>query len=433
MKLFDIIRLANSNMWRNKSRTMLTILAIFIGAFTIMLTTGVNSGVNDYIDRQVNAVGAEDYLQIMPKAMSDQMTSMVMGGADVEEYDPQSSEAQSQTISDDDIAKINEVTGIKNARPCTMVSTDYITSGQIDAKKYKFSASVLTTDSMKLDLAAGREVDNHSDKAELVIPDKYLSALGFANAKEALGKKIKIGATITATKQLDEVEVEIVGVQNESVLSLGGGWLNDAAANQIQDVVMTGMPEVYRKQTFAVIAQIEPDYMSDEKVAEIKDKLKDMGYSALTLDDTVSMIKSFFNAITTVLTIFGAIALLAASIGIINTLFMAVQERTREIGLMKSMGLSRAKIFGLFSIEAISLGFWGGLLALVCAYIARAIINPFANETFLAGLPGFTLIEFNVLWMLVIIAIVMAIAFLAGTLPARRAAGKDPIEALRYE
>ena len=50
MKLYDIIRMANSNLWRNKSRTLLTVLAVFIGAFTIMMTTGINTGVNNYID-----------------------------------------------------------------------------------------------------------------------------------------------------------------------------------------------------------------------------------------------------------------------------------------------------------------------------------------------------------------------------------------------
>lgn len=433
MKLYDIIRLANENMWRNKSRTILTILAIFIGASTIMLTTGINSGVNDYIDRQVNSVGAEDYLQIMPKAMSDQMTSMMMGGGDVEEYEESTASAQTATISAADIDKINEIDGIKNAKPYKMVSTDYITTDKKDAKKYKFSVTVMPTDSLKLDLAAGRNVDMTSDNSEMVLPDKYLSYLGFNSAEDAIGQKVKIAATSTATKQLGETEVEIVGVQNESVLSLGGGWINDQAAVNLTDIIMTGMPEAYRAQTMAVVAQIEPDYMTDAKIDELKDKLEDLGYSAMTMDDTVSMIKTLFNAITTVLTIFGAIALVAASIGIINTLFMAVQERTREIGLMKSMGLSRAKIFGMFSIEAISLGFWGGLLAMVCAYITRLIVNPIATDTFLAGLPGFTLIEYNLLWMVIIILVVMAIAFLAGTLPARRAAGKDPIEALRYE
>ena len=83
MKLYDIIRMANSNLWRNKSRTLLTVLAIFIGAFTIMMTTGINTGVNNYIDKQVAAVGSEDYLQIMPAQMAEQLESLMSGSNDV--------------------------------------------------------------------------------------------------------------------------------------------------------------------------------------------------------------------------------------------------------------------------------------------------------------------------------------------------------------
>ena len=87
----------------------------------------------------------------------------------------------------------------------------------------------------------------------------------------------------------------------------------------------------------------------------------------------------------------------------------------------------------MFSLEAIALGFWGGVIGLIMAFIAKAIVNPLAADTFLAGLPGFTLVEFNPLYLVLIIVIVMTIAFLAGTLPASRAANKDPIESLRYE
>ena len=214
---------------------------------------------------------------------------------------------------------------------------------------------------------------------------------------------------------------------------MGSAWMNDKAGQLIEDITMAGLPQEYRNQANAIVAQLDKDHISEEAASKVKEQLEDMGYSSMTLTDTVSMIKSFFDAITTVLTIFGAISLLAAAIGIINTLYMSVQERTREIGLMKAMGLSRAKIFGMFSLEAIALGFWGGIIGLVVAFIARAIVNPLASRTFLASLPGFTLIEFNPLYLLIIVLVVMAIAFLAGTLPARRAANKDPIESLRYE
>jgi putative ABC transport system permease protein len=87
----------------------------------------------------------------------------------------------------------------------------------------------------------------------------------------------------------------------------------------------------------------------------------------------------------------------------------------------------------MFSIEAVALGFWGSAIGVGLAYLAKVIVNPVASETFLKDLPGFKLMEFDVLTLVWLVLLVMAIAFLAGTLPARRAAKKDPIEALRYE
>ena len=433
MKLYDMIRMSNSNLWRNKSRTFLTVLAILIGAFTIMMTTGINTGVNDYIDKQVASVGSEDYLQIMPAEMAEQIESLMSGNNDVKEYTPESDNKVSQVLTDEDIDRIVAVDGIESAKFYTMVSTEYVTNGSADAKKYQMSASIMPTSSMKLDIAAGRDLDMDSNEAEIVLPDKYVEPLGFSSNEDAVGKTVKIGVLEQLTQQIAETDVKIVGVQNASVVGFGSVWINDQAGKQIQDITMAGLPEEYRNQANAIVAQLDDDHISDEAAKEVKDKLSEMGYSSMTLMDTVSMIKTFFDAITTVLTIFGAISLLAAAIGIINTLFMSVQERTREIGLMKAMGLSRSKIFGMFSLEAISLGFWGAVIGLVLAFAARAVINPLAARTFLAGLPGFTLIEFNMIHLAIIVAIVMTIAFLAGTLPARRAANKDPIESLRYE
>ena len=212
MKLYDIIRMANSNLWRNKSRTLLTVLAVFIGAFTIMMTTGINTGVNNYIDKQVAAVGSEDYLQIMP---------------DVREYRPEDNSTTAQVLTDEDIAKIESIDGIESAKFYTMVTTDYVTNGEPDAKKYQMSASIMPTASMKLDLATGEDLDMTSDEAQIVLPDKYVEPLGFSSNEDAVGKTIKIGATSQVTQQTSEAEVKIVGVQNASVVGMGSAWMND--------------------------------------------------------------------------------------------------------------------------------------------------------------------------------------------------------------
>ena len=160
MKLYDMIRMSNSNLWRNKSRTFLTILAIFIGAFTIMMTTGINTGVNNYIDRQVAAVGSEDYLQVMPAQMAEQLESLMSGSNEVREYKPEDNSTTSQILTDEDIAKIESVDGIDSAKFYTMVTTDYVTNGQDGATKYQMNASIMPTASMKLDLELSKLVQH---------------------------------------------------------------------------------------------------------------------------------------------------------------------------------------------------------------------------------------------------------------------------------
>jgi putative ABC transport system permease protein len=153
----------------------------------------------------------------------------------------------------------------------------------------------------------------------------------------------------------------------------------------------------------------------------------------MSVEDEVGMFKTFFDVILIVFNIFGGIALAAASIGIINTLFMAVQEHTREIGLDKALGMSNGKVFLSFSAEAIMLGFWGSALGIAVSYVVGQLANNVASQTFTKDFPTFKLAIFEPATMISIALIIMFIAFLAGTLPARRASKKNPIDALRYE
>lgn len=134
-----------------------------------------------------------------------------------------------------------------------------------------------------------------------------------------------------------------------------------------------------------------------------------------------------------VLNAFAVIALIAAGFGIVNTLLMSVQERTREIGLMKAMGMGSGRVFGLFSTEAVFIGFLGSAIGAGVAILAGSAISSALAGSLLSGLPGLQIMLFEPASIATVILVVMAIAFLAGTLPARRAARQNPIDALRYE
>ena len=434
MRLTDIIKRANHNLWCNRSRTILTTLAITVGSLTIMLTVGINAGVNGYIDKQVESTGGNDIIEVMPKGIADRMSSMMtLGATEVQEYRSNQGQNQQVSLTDRDLAGIKRLKGVKLAKLSDLLYPSYITRDRDEAKKYKLTVGPLAASSIKLDLAAGRSVRIDGSEAEAILPDRYLEPLGFSSAKQAIGQVVRVGVPHRLGGQIDEVKIRIAGVQNQSIVGFGRVFLNDAAGRLIRSVYLTGMPEALRSQHGLIIIQVKPGYESKEKLAQIKQELTNMGYSSISEDDYISSIKLFFNAITVILTIFGVIALITASIGIVNTLLMSVQERTREIGLMKAMGLSSGRIFALFSLEAVSLGFWGGMLAAGLAVVIKQAVNPWAGRNFLSGLPGFNLIELNPLYVGAIVVIVMVVAFLAGTLPAKRATKQDPIQALRYE
>ena len=431
MKFFDVIKSANQNLLRNKGRSFLTILAIFIGSFTIILTTGINTGVNDYIGKQLDSAGGEGYLEIMPSATMEAVMGM-MGGDSVVEYNPEKNSSEMKTVSQDDVDRISQIDGIISAKAFQNVPVEYISSDLTD-KRFTVSVNMLPSDNINVDIAEpGRQVDTRSAEPEITLSPNYAEALGFESDADAVGQPVTLTVINALTKEKKSTNATVVGVQNPSIVSMGRSWINESLHDKLLDMTMEGVPEQMRGRVIAITAEFDTK-IGTEGLQRIKDELKDMGFEAMTVRDQVGMMVTFFDAITMVLTIFGVIALIAASIGIINTLFMAVQERTREIGLMKAMGLGKGKIRIMFSLEAVALGFWGSVLGVAVAYVASQFANQLAVETFLADLPGFTLVKFDPITVVVIIVIVMLIAFLAGTLPARRASKLDPIEALRYE
>ncbi len=436
MKFYDTIRTANSNLFKSKVRTFLTILAVFIGSFTIIMSNAVNSGVNDFIDKQVASIGGDGFIEVMPAAAYNQVSEMMQGSTKVKEYDEKSSgNIIGASISDEDFAQMKNTDGIKNLEVFHMLSTEWMRL-KGEEKRYNVSVEYFPISGINVDLSAGRMTDDESDDYEIIINEDWLTPFGLTSAEDAIGKTVEIAIKQTARcyTQPDNclaiVPATIVGVQAPGILTMDGDLhINKALDSKLYDLSVTGIPESSREIYFAV-GEIDP-----EKIASIRESLRKIGsgYEFITIDDTVGMIRTFFDAILVVFNIFGGIALLAAAIGIINTLFMSVQERTREIGLVKAMGMGKGSIFLSFSLEAILLGFWGSIFGIVISIIIGAIANHIAHNTFLADFPTFQLTIFHPINMTIITIIIMLIAFIAGTAPARRAAKKDPIEALRYE
>src|SRR5699024_4682114 len=166
---------------------------------------------------------------------------------------------------------------------------------------------------------------------------------------------------------------------------------------------------------------------------QLKQELSDIDMVGQTVEDQMGIVSGIIDAITWVFNGFALIALLAASFGIVNTLLISVQERIRQIGLYKALGMTNGKVFMLFSTEAIVIGLMGSVIGIGLGTAVGAIGNSLLIHGPLDSVPGLSLYAIEPIALLTIAVIIILIGFLAGTLPARRAATKDPIEALRHD
>jgi putative ABC transport system permease protein len=170
------------------------------------------------------------------------------------------------------------------------------------------------------------------------------------------------------------------------------------------------------------------------KVDSVEQQIKKLGFNTFSILDATKSMRRFFTIVDLFLGIFGSLALTVASIGIINTLVMAILERRREIGIMKAVGASDADVRGLFFAEAGAMGVLGGLLGITLGWIIGRVIN-FGTNIYLVR-QGFSREDiWSVPWWLVGLALGFAfvVSLLSGIYPASRAARLDPVQALRYE
>ena len=179
---------------------------------------------------------------------------------------------------------------------------------------------------------------------------------------------------------------------------------------------------------------VEVHVKSPTQVQPVEDAIKKMGFNTFSIVDATRSLRQFFAVLDLFLGIFGSLALAVASIGIINTLVMAILERRREIGIMKAIGASDSDVKGLFFAEAGVMGVFGGFVGVALGWTIGRVINLGTNVYLKRQHFPPEQIWF-VPWWLVLGAIAFAIvvSLLSGLYPASRAARLDPVQALRYE
>ncbi len=422
MKTADIIRRAGRNLRQAKARTILTSLAIGVGAFTIALAMAAGNGGRNYLDSIVSGAGDMRTIQVSAKqeaAANDDKPKKLNDETPV-------STGIYKELTPKDRSKIAAVTGVEKVLP--VFGVDMYSVAANGGDQYQGVMQV-QYDNTAIDLTAGTLGNNNEIlPGQVVLPHKYVESFGFKNAETAVGKKITAsfaapdGSTFTR-------EFTIVAVDKQPTSPLAFYQDQFRIANKDgEEIAKAQRPAGASESYFALMVTAK----EGADVNQVKQDILAAGsYEAQTFAEMRSSIMDMVNIVQYGLMGFGALAILASIFGIINTQYISVLERTQQIGLMKALGMPKGGIGKLFRYEAAWIGFLGGAIGVGLAYLVT-LLNPVITKA-LNLEAGTQLLQLDWLSSVILIAGLMIVAVLSGWFPSRKAAKLDPIEALRTE
>lgn len=327
------------------------------------------------------------------------------------------------------IATLESLSGVAGVTPVRDVDVEYVSA--VDGARFGIPMASAGA-SAQPQVAAGSSPDQASSRFEITVPELYADDLGYAAPQEAVGGNLTLGVS-DASGELHEVSAVIVGVTQPPFTMLDESLAPNAALeSELIELARLGLPPGTPEIVTLVTVDADPS-LDAAGIAALQARIDAQGFHADTLADQLGAIRSIVDGILLVLNAFAAVGLVAAGFGIVNTLLMSVQERTREIGLLKALGLGSARVFALFTVEALVIGLLGGALGMLAGTTLGGIANPLLADGALTGLHGLTLFTIEPVGLATTLVIVLGIALLAGTVPALRAARKDPVDALRTE
>ena len=342
MKTIDILRRAGKSLRQAKVRTLLTSLAIAVGAFTLMLSLAAGQGARDYADKLISSNVDPDSVFIVK---DESINGAPAPQDDLQEYNPDLGSSgnfggQIIQLNQGDITKLKAKEYLQDVRPIYQLSADYLSFAVAGDKKFTAAVGVYNPDVLS-DRVAGAELPKGQDlsKDQVVVPESFAKTLG-KSASQLIGTKVtvyvsrdpqtlsqeKIQQVIASegiaglsklsegqTKAYDFTVAQVVKPSDLSFSDSTALQLPIQAANEIADYTTKGT-NAYQKY-FAVTAKVK----GDTTPAEAKDMLKKDKLYAQTADDLQGFLFTIVNVLQGIVGGFGVIALIASIFGIINT------------------------------------------------------------------------------------------------------------------
>ncbi len=426
LALLESFRMGASSIRRRKLRTALSSAGVAIGIAAMGIIVSFANGVQDSL---TNAF-----------AITGQLNQVSVGDSNFGPTDP----TKHKVLDKAALAKLAGLPHVQDAYGNLFVEGTLSNANATLTNTYLTSAAPLSqtpTALSKFLAAGGFQSSDNAD--EVLLSVDTASKLGYKPAA-AIGQKVTFsglfpGFFVGGTGQQPAstsipVALTIVGVVTNAT-NIGNGsatFISVPYGAAVAYWDRMGSANNWTTDEFNSITLVADSSGTVDSVAKA---VKALGYQATTSSDFLKGFSQFITILEIGLSGLAAIALIVACLGIANTMYTAVLERTREIGILKALGARSADVRGMFMSEAGMIGLIGGatglLIAALVSVVGNVVVNNIAANQ---GIP-LDLSVFRITWWLVAGALVLATVFsaLSGFLPALRASRLDPVAALRYE
>ncbi|MGL5575863.1 MAG: ABC transporter permease [Sarcina sp.] len=443
MKFSDNLSMAFRDLNRRKKRTFLTSLGIIVGTILIILMVSLGIMIKGFLVDTVNSGGSTKNVTVQclkadavipsnPKEMAKNMPLWIKNNF-----------KNINKSAVEKIAKIPNVEGVEafiNVNLAEVKINNKIYYGNFPVKGYDldydtyFDSDVQNAKSSSKDvdfkpMIAGENLTKNTSDG-ILVGQSLLSDLGITNPSDIIGKNLSFiinninGNPVTPmTKTFKVIGVESKYMPDGNKFVISGQNIADIAG------FLQYNPNFMKDYGYNGVV-VESNSMNN--VANIQAAVEKVGYMATSDQQKVNSINDNFNNILLILGILGVIVLIVAAIGIVNTMIMAVTERTKSIGVMKSVGASNSDIKYMFLVQSGAIGIVGGVIGSVISIVLFKLISMGIIDMLAKQGQGASLLT-NVPWWLVLAAIAFSVvvSVIAGVYPASRAAKLDPVESLR--